>query len=336
MKLRYPLCRTSVVTYRVPKEKTDGKKDDPFQTGPIEISDEVYHSIVANSGVTKIERTPTKLTFDLSSNPNPIPIWATNVYLQIAYKGQIGTKADEVAFGYKDISEPTPVDFFNNMDKICLNSNWYDAGSAQAIAIVDKNGNHKADSAEDSYEWDVYPHDMKDVYLQYSPLNSPRYASSSSSGHIHSIALINAGGHNRVLYLLTDYEFNHSLRYSQEPIATVTDDKFGHSSMTYLYPGMGIKRQTEVIPGAFCGNENSLCSGIFTPEFYEFRGFNMWGGAGVIPINLQYPVDQPCSMDQFVTLPNPSAPATVQSQPQKAGTVSIPVYAEPRFIPLSR
>ncbi|MBF0592615.1 MAG: hypothetical protein HQL02_11065 [Nitrospirae bacterium] len=310
---------TLTVTYRL-------ANTDPFVTGTVDVSNEVHHAIATKSGITIPKGTPVGLTFDLTNTP--IPILATDVYLQIAYRGNIGTNSDEVAFGYKDISEPTPVDHFNNMDKTCLNSNWYDAGSAQAIAIVDKNGNHIADSPN---EWDVYTHNVTDVYLRYSPINNPLPASSTEN--LSSIAWINAGGFNRALYILTDYEFNYSDLFSQ--LKTTTDDKFRHPSGPTIFTGTAIKRQTEFVSSNSCDKEINKCYLQRNPGFYEFRGSNMWWGAGTILINNGYPTND-CPFSQLNPIPNPSKPAMVQSQPQKGVVVSTPAYGEPRFVPLSR
>ncbi|KJU83946.1 secreted protein containing Phospholipase C, zinc-binding, prokaryotic domain protein [Candidatus Magnetobacterium bavaricum] len=306
---------TLIVTYRVANA-------DPFKPGVVNVSNEIYHSITKMNGVTSIPRdVPEEFTFDLTSNP--IPLLATDVYLQLAYKGQIGTKADEVAFGYKDISEPTPADFFNNMDKICLYDNWYDAGSPAALAVVDTNGNHIANV------WDLYAHNAQNFHLKYSPLSNPIDASSTVK--TVSIPLINPGEHKRVLYFLSDYDFNYSYRYSK--LSTTLDDRFWHSitGKVYLFPGIGIKRQTDIVPGYMCGDESYLCSSLYKPVFYDFRGVNMWSGSGGIFINSEYPTNSNCPLSQLNSIPTPSTATTMQSQLRKRGAVSIPVYAEPRL-----
>ncbi|MBF0592612.1 MAG: hypothetical protein HQL02_11050 [Nitrospirae bacterium] len=309
---------TLIVTYRIAQK-------DPFVTGPVDVSNEISHAIVTKSGVTipKDPAPPVELTFDLTSNP--IPILATDVYLQLAYKGVIGAKTDEVAFGYKDISEPTPADFFNNMDKICLNSNWYDAGSQAALAAVDSNGNRIANF------WDVYAHNAQNFYLRYSTLDNPINASSTEK--IASVPLINAGEHKRVLYFLSDYEFNYSLRYSAA--STATGDTFRHPSNVFLFQGTGIKRQTEFMSGYNCDQDIRNCYVQMYPAFYRFRNVDMWGGSGAILTNNGYPTDD-CPISQLSPVLNPSTPATEQSQPQDGVTVGVPVYVEPRFITLQR
>ncbi|MBF0592609.1 MAG: hypothetical protein HQL02_11035 [Nitrospirae bacterium] len=310
------------VTYRIAQA-------DPFVTGPVDVSNEISHAIVTKSGVTIPKGTPVELTFDLPNtlpSNKPIPILATDVYLQLAYKGMIGAKADEVAFGYKDISEPTPADFFNSMDKICLNNNWYDAGSQAALAAVDSNGNRIANF------WDVYAHNAQNFYLRYSTLDNPINASSTEK--IASVPLINAGEHKRVLYFLSDYEFNYSLRYSEA--STAIEDGFRHFSKTYLFQGAGIKRQTDVVQSPICEDEKIICSSYEYPAFYDFRNVYMWNGSGAIFMNEEYPTNSDCPLSQLSPVLNPSTPATEQSQPQDGVTVGVPVYVEPRFITLQR
>jgi hypothetical protein len=128
----------------------------------------------------------------LSANPeNLLPLWATNIYIQVVYKGQLGLEAAVVAVGFKDISEPTPIDIVNNMDHICINGNYMVAGSTDAINAVDFNKDGKAD-------FDVYPHDLNNVYLAFNGY----YA--SSSNHSATFAVIPHGSYGRV-FLLSDY-----------------------------------------------------------------------------------------------------------------------------------
>ncbi|KJU83949.1 hypothetical protein MBAV_003860 [Candidatus Magnetobacterium bavaricum] len=312
-----------IVTYRV-------AQTNPFVTGVVDVSNEIYHSIVTKTGVTIYNGDTEDLTFDLTSSSTTsksIPIWATDVYLQLAYKGDIGGNPYEVAFGYKDISEPTPVDFFNNMDKICIENNWYDAGTPQTLAFVDKNGNHIASVV------DLYAHDAANIYLRYSPLDNPIPA--SASDNLATIAKINAGAFKRELYILTDYDFNYGVNFTG--VETVNENNtFRHLSKGYLFQGMAIKRQTEFMSSWNCDYDPNNCYVQFEPGFYSFRGVYLWGGAGGILTNEAYPKSSVCSFSQLNPIPNPSTPDTMQSPTQEGGTVSIPVYAEPRFITLSR
>jgi hypothetical protein len=67
-----------------------------------------------------INQDPTPVSFDF---PNPIPINATDLYLQVVYRGPLGEEPDAIAVATKDISEPTYVYVFNTWDQYlyCVN-----------------------------------------------------------------------------------------------------------------------------------------------------------------------------------------------------------------------
>jgi len=79
------------------------------------------------------------LDFDFSRSP--IPLNATDVYLQVAYRGPLGPDAqsaeqDVVVVGTKDISEPTYFSYFNASDYIHIGSNVFtrqDVAASQAL-----------------------------------------------------------------------------------------------------------------------------------------------------------------------------------------------------------
>ena len=89
-----------------------------------------YIVVPEANNVTSIPTTTTTLTFNLAPG---VPLEATDVYLQIVYHGQLGNEADAVAVGFKDISEPTPLDFRNDMDWACINGVNNPSGSTAAI-----------------------------------------------------------------------------------------------------------------------------------------------------------------------------------------------------------
>lgn len=137
---------------------------DPFVSEEVPISEE-FSCLVANerNGVSSLPAEGyTELIFDL---PQPIPVMATDVYLQVVFRGRLGTEEGAIAVGFKDISEPTPFDVFNNMDKICLNGSWFTAGSADAIALADINQNGMVDANE----WDIFPHVLTSVSFRFFP-----------------------------------------------------------------------------------------------------------------------------------------------------------------------
>ena len=65
----------------------------------------------------------TALTFTFAS---PIPINATDVYLQVVFRGVLGAEQDAVVVATRDISEPTFLTLINVSDYlVCYNNQWY-------------------------------------------------------------------------------------------------------------------------------------------------------------------------------------------------------------------
>jgi hypothetical protein len=65
---------------------------------------------------------PVALTFDFSADP--IPINATDLFLQSVYRGPLGDEPDGIAVGTVDVSEPTYVALFNGTDYVSKNNQW--------------------------------------------------------------------------------------------------------------------------------------------------------------------------------------------------------------------
>jgi hypothetical protein len=256
---------------------------DPFISYPdyVPYTEEFSYIVVPEaSGIRSIPReSPVELDFDLSGNP--IPLWATDLYLQVVYKGRLGGEENAVGLGFKDVSEPTPLDLFNNMDKICLYNTWYDAGSENAIGLVDADNNGIADPDE----WDVYPKDMEDIYVRFSPVSNCQYATETE--YSVYVPYLGAGDYIRI-FLLSDYEF--CLGLSEIPVApTHPDDQFGY---TFFPPGLvsisGIKHQTELEldPPHYIR---------YYPLITTFRGIDKW--ISWIFNHRPFPEDSSCSLD---------------------------------------
>ncbi|MBI4697890.1 MAG: hypothetical protein HY758_02995 [Nitrospirae bacterium] len=258
---------------------------DPFQSGMVDTAEEYTYIVVSEKdGKNTIPRdNAVELTFDLTQNP--IPLWATDVYLQIVFKGKLGMEEGAVAVGLKDISEPTPIDVYNNNDKICINGMWYEAGSDSAIAQVDANDDGRAwtvyENGQWYEEWDVYQHDIKNMYIRFSPVTDPKNA--SPTDYSYHTSNIPAGSLKRALFILTDYGFKYSF-YITRTIPD-PDDWWGHLPSQSIYPGTAIGRQTNYIDGSYVDTY---------PVFYNFRGSDMWWGGGLIYINWPYPADSQC------------------------------------------
>jgi len=261
-------------------------EDYPFQAEP-EISYIVVpekNSIRSIPGDGSVE-----LTFDLSQKP--IPLWAINVFIRLIYHGQLGNEDGTVVVGFKDISEPTPFDLFNDMDKVCLNGSLYVAGSPEAIDQVDTNNNGIP-------TWDIYPHDLSDIYFRTSPKDNPQYA--SDTNYNIAVPYLNAGYYTRASYILTDYTFSYNSY--QRLIKKDDDDIWGHTSWTSdIHSGIAIKNQVEYEEDpAVCAPMSAPCHIWWYPTFLEYRGVNLWWGTGVMYINWAYPQGSGCSCYQGV------------------------------------
>jgi hypothetical protein len=237
--------------------------------------------------------TPQEFTFNFSSNP--IPVDVTDLYLQIIFTGKVGSEDNAMVMGVKDISEPTPIDVFNNMDRICINGNWYVAGSPEAIAQVDINHNGIAE------EWDVYPHDLKDIYLKISP-TSDRNNASPTDKNLY-ISSIPAGDFYRA-YVLSDYRLNHSDYVTTVPIVQDDINNFDHTKaiMEGNWGGFALKDQEEYhSEQEICAQYdlNAPCLIRYSPDYYTFRGEEIWGAGGVILDNAEYPPGSKCSWDDL-------------------------------------
>ncbi len=66
---------------------------------------------------------PTQFPFDFSKNP--IPKSVTDLYIQVVYRGKLGSEADAVAVATKDISEPTYLFYHNDSDYIHIAGHVY-------------------------------------------------------------------------------------------------------------------------------------------------------------------------------------------------------------------
>lgn len=263
---------------------------DPFQSGPVPIDTDFTYIVVPekNNVSALYSATPTELNFDLPSN-NLIPLWATDVYLQVVFKGNLGTETDAVAVGVKDISEPTPMDMFNNMDMICLNNAWYVAGSQAAIDQVDTNH----DGAPNEY--DIYAHDLTNVYMLIRPYGTFQYASPSAYNFV--VASLPAGHFLRPAYILSDYQYYYG-DYSTVTAADA-DDHRSHSYTRKVLAADAVIRQTDYVEDSGqCGGPPA-CYIDRNPQFTTFRGLTVWG-SGEVWNNLQSPINSNCL---YVDLP---------------------------------
>jgi hypothetical protein len=248
-----------------------------------------------------------ELTFSLN-DANVIPLYAGDVSLYLVYTGLLGKDQDNkegngavpqdgeyaVAVGFKDISEPTPIDIVNNRDWICIDNNhwrnWYKAGSQEAIDQVDKtinnpygNDNGKPD------EHDIYAHHLTNIYVKFSTIDNPKPA--SPTDYDFFIPRIDAGKYARKGFLLTDDLFWQSTLCSTEP-ADPNHDKYLHAT-NWVF---GYEHEGAMIKFIWTGLPNKYNQAA--KMYYEFRGVKFFHkeliiNAAYSPGSLD-PYDQDC------------------------------------------
>jgi hypothetical protein len=234
---------------------------DPYQSVLVDLGPDTYIVVPEKNVASAISTTtPTELVFDLSASA--LPIWAANVSIQLVFKGNLGNETDSVAVGFKDISEPTPIDVYNNTDYSCLNGSWYRYDDPAAMAIVDSNGDGIADRS------DIYPHKISDIAFLGGPANAGTL-NAAASNNLFAAGPLQPGQVLRMGYILTDY----SSRFAINEIRTgLYGDPFTHATGDNRnYPGTGFLNNWET--------QNSM---------FSFLGHNMWWGTGVIFINTEY------------------------------------------------
>ncbi len=238
-----PISISAMNTSGDDEEMTDGSielvvryklaLDDPFQSGPIPTTNEWCYITASETNNTRTIPNDRfeKLEFELDP---PIPIHATDVTINLVYRGVLGRESDGIAVGYRDIREPTPIDIFSNLDKVCLSGTWLDAGSQEAIDLVDTNAN----GISDRNEVDVYPHDLKDIYLRICSMDDPQ-TPARSEDDIY-VPELHAGEFKRVAYILSDQEFHLSAYYPWSVCTHPSDDHQGVSANTMIVARNGI------------------------------------------------------------------------------------------------
>jgi hypothetical protein len=228
-----------------------------------------------DNGVSNLAAGETaELSFDLSLTP--IPLTATDLLVFVMYKKNLADTDDKaLAVGYQDISEPTPIDVYNNTDKACLNGKWYDAGSDDAMAIADKDRDGYAELA------DIFQHRIGNIY--YQPGDDE---ADSSTYLLASAQPLEPGSGQRLGYILTDNNFSHS---------------FAADNITSLDP-----RDTWVLsydnstsPAEGFVNQHTTGTREGYSGMYNLRGYKMHGGAGQVFNNKEYPPGTICPLDKL-------------------------------------
>ena len=239
------------------------------------------YSISEPRAIDLSSNAPVEVEFNFDNDP--IPADVTDLNLEIVFKGTIGSEADAMAFGIKDISEPTPIDVFNNTDKSCINGSWY--STAEAIALMDTDEDHIAD------KWDVNPHILQDIYVKVSSMENPQNASPSVYNAV--VPFLYPGEFKRVIYILTDHNFKYSFyeTWTWDPGYT---DYWQHGAKLGTYNGTAVKNQTDFTSDpAVCGSD-PWCYIYRYPVYYFLRDNETWWGGGLVYINWPYPYNSSC------------------------------------------
>jgi len=126
---------------------TSGPACDNFPTD----TEEIVVSSNEYTGVS-LDSTPKPFTFMFGKQ---IPLNATDLYLQVVYRGPLGNDQDEIAVGTKDVFEPTYLALFNSTDQLLFNGVWTDTTSASLLPTLDKNNDGQLDAQFDRTNLDV-------------------------------------------------------------------------------------------------------------------------------------------------------------------------------------
>ena len=135
----------------------------------------------------------TQFTFDFSAKP--IPVNATDLYIQVVYRGKLGNEADAVVVATKDISEPTYFSYHNDSDYIHLGSHVYTRAQINAapalLALV---------YPQSCVNKTISPPALKANCLQPFLLNQD-WSAGSNGRSIYTVSGLPVRGHMRVVLL---------------------------------------------------------------------------------------------------------------------------------------
>lgn len=262
---------------------------------------------------------PIELEFTLT---DPIPLWATDVYIFLVYRGRLGEEGNinyagefdpgeyAVAVGFKDISEPTPIHIYNNMDKICLDTitpqnsrekGWHDAGSPAITAVDTREINKYGNNNGIGDEYDVYSHRINKLYVRFSSVDDPQTVGMNEGEYHYYLEDILPGTLLNKMYLLTDskvdnidpenntyevFSFHVSLCFSLEAeegaLKTEHDELWYHYTIQQKINGGMTKESTrEAIKNQWEVDSNGDdCR--FASLFNYFRGHEIWDCTRII------------------------------------------------------
>jgi hypothetical protein len=278
-----------------------------------------------NIAIPKASAPPIEIEFGL---PTPIPLWATDVHICLLYRGTIvwrndsgevvGQENQTVEVGFKDISEPTPIHIFNNMDKICLDTispenvrakGWHNAGADGIVQVDTHNINKYGNNNGKGDEFDVYAHNIKDLYIRFSPIDRVRTVGIHPGEYHYKIQNMEPNTLLTQIYLMTDADIdyidpvNHkfeilpafqvSLVFFEEAVddpEEIADDilKQDHDLFWSHYTiedkiryQMALEYYPQVLINQYNFDPNGVFS-RFAPQFESYRGYELWEGTKII------------------------------------------------------
>jgi len=253
----------------------------PGTTAPDNAYAYVFKTGVTNGVTSLAQGTQTELVFDLSTAP--LSVLATDVELNLVYIDNAIQKP--VAIGFRDISEATPIDLFNNTDFVCISNSWYAAGSPEARAAADQAGNHNG--LDD--DTDTFHHDFTNIYLKLSPIDNQVRASVTSYNFLDP-GPVQPASMQRIGFVLTDPTFSTS---------------FLPNWVHVEYPQDAWTRtESATLDNATAVRISTGSDGAFLPlPMYNMRGRLMWGNAASVYDNTKLPANSICDWGALPTAP---------------------------------
>jgi hypothetical protein len=196
-----------------------------------------YFRVPERDGINNLPQGDTvELNFDLSGTP--LPLWATDVYVSLLYRRATDPETQLIAFGRRDVSEPTPVDILNNSDKICIYGQWYDSGS---VAAFHATGDNAAVNIQplpiQSY------HYYASLISDPTPFSPANYVFSDNN-------LLAPGVYRRLGYILTDYSFKYGVYSDVTNMGTAIKNQVIDDQGTRFYYPIPILRGIRMWSGA--------------------------------------------------------------------------------------
>jgi hypothetical protein len=124
----------------------------------------------------------TEFAFDFASQP--IPVNARDLRIQVVYTGPLGSEADGIAFGGRDISEPTHLVVYNNSDYFAVDGKFYTPAQIRADATL----------SQKTAGMDIDPRPLAAVALAVTPGRPITYESGSVAvnGYVRAAVLADA------------------------------------------------------------------------------------------------------------------------------------------------